>query len=271
MIAYTPQLPDDEANVSRDHPLGELGKLIAGSLLSLLLLYYLLGIAVDLGVRYAPDQIDHWFAGWHPCAKSAGTSNPQQKRVNRILSRLTGNLPPGSPAYCVDVSPDKDINAFALPGGHIQFNQGLLRLADSDEEVAYVLGHELGHFAHRDHLRSMGRGLLLGLLAGAAGIGSQDLGNMTAGILNLSERQFSRDQEAAADAFGLDLLSQTYGGVDGAIRFHQHLLALRDDPVTRALSFAATHPSDEERLAKIRTMIRRKGYRLSGESQPGRP
>jgi Zn-dependent protease with chaperone function len=69
--------------------------------------------------------------------------------------------------YKIHIIPDPRINAMALPGGNIVVFSALIKETGSENELAFVLAHELGHFANRDHLRGLGRRLLL-LTASAA-------------------------------------------------------------------------------------------------------
>jgi len=125
--------------------------------------------------------------------------------LNKMMARLSAKarLPYQVRLHVLDHGL---VNAFALPGGHIVLFRGLLKNAKSPEEVAGVLGHEMGHIARRDPtrlaLRSAGSigvlGLLLGDFAGGAA------------ILYLSEKlidaNYSRKAEAAADTYAQTLL-----------------------------------------------------------------
>ena len=79
-----------------------------------------------------------------------------------------GELPPDSPIsnrpFHVYVTEVDDINAIALPGSNIIVFSGLLQNIQSENELVMVLGHELGHYAHKDHLRGLGRGLGISLV-----------------------------------------------------------------------------------------------------------
>ncbi len=97
-------------------------------------------------------------------------------------------------------------NAFALPGGQIVFFRGMLDAASSPDEIAAVLAHEVGHVAARDPtriaLRSAGSLGVLGLLFGDFAGGAVVLFL----VEQLIQADYSRDAEAAADAFGIELL-----------------------------------------------------------------
>jgi Zn-dependent protease with chaperone function len=97
-------------------------------------------------------------------------------------------------------------NAFALPGGKVFLLDGLLQRANSVDEVAGVLAHELGHVSHRDHVRVLihngGTSFLVGLLFGDV-TGSGAAIFATRAVL---ESSYSRDAESSADAFAIDVM-----------------------------------------------------------------
>ena len=100
-------------------------------------------------------------------------------------------------------------NAFALPGGKVYLLDGLLQKAESPDEIAGVLAHELGHVHHRDGLRRLiqtgGTSFLIGLLFGDVTGGSAVV---FAGTLAVRRVLFARRRSAAADAFAIDVDAQ---------------------------------------------------------------
>jgi Zn-dependent protease with chaperone function len=150
-------------------------------------------------IRQALDR-DSRFGLWE-CDANDGLA-----ALDKMAARLSAgaNLPYDMQLHVLD---HKLVNAFALPGGHIVLFEGLLKDAKSAEEVAGVLGHEMGHLEHRDPtrlaLRSAGSVGVLGLLLG-------DFAGGTA-ILFLSEKliqaQYSRGAEADADTYAHNLLA----------------------------------------------------------------
>ncbi len=149
--------------------------------------------------------------------------------------------------------PDKTVNAFAIPGDRIIIFRGLLENVKSENELMMVLGHEIGHFANRDHLRGIARSLslqiILSLIIGNNS-GLQSLGSLTAAITQAS---FSQNQELAADRVGLDLLVGVYGHAGGAIDFFDRL---GKNSSANTLSFFSTHPHPDKRVKKLKQIIR---------------
>jgi Zn-dependent protease with chaperone function len=118
----------------------------------------------------------------------------------------------------------------------------------------------LGHFANGDHLRGLGRMLVL-LTISTAISGSDNFVNefLMNSLLNV-EMKFSQKQEKMADLFALDLLNKKYGQVAGATDFFE-ILGDRD-PKSRFLYYFATHPHPHDRVKALEKMIKSKGYLL---------
>ncbi len=152
----------------------------------------------------------------------------------------------------VVVLDNRMVNAFALPGGYIYLMNGLIQRARGPDEVAGVLGHEIGHVKHRHGLRAAiqagGLGFLLGTVFG-------DFAGGTAVLLasrTLIQSAFSRDAEREADAFGVDLMLKAGGDPAGLAGFFTALGA----NVPGALSWITSHPANAERERAILDMAR---------------
>ena len=156
---------------------------------------------------------------------------------------------------------DELANAMALPGGLIIVTQGLLDQVESENELAFVLGHELGHFKNRDHLRGLGRGAVLSLFF-AVTLGG-DAGGVGIKVADLTLRGFSRNQESDADAFGLSLVNAEYGHVDEAWRLFERW-SIADDSIINFVSYLSTHPEAGDRVSELEAQARREGWLLEG-------
>lgn len=140
-------------------------------------------------------------------------------------------------------------NAFALPGGKIYLLDGLLQRANSVDEVAGVIAHEIGHVSHRDQTRMMiqngGTSFLLGLLFG-------DITGSTAVIFatrSVVEASYSREAEANADAFAIDTM-HALGRSPAPMG--DLLFRITGEQGSRTIGILASHPLTEERRALMR-------------------
>lgn len=176
------------------------------------------------------------------------TESHESPPLTDIVQRLNTHigLPLRAEIVCADMP-----NAFAVPGGTILVTSGLLRVTRSENGLAFVLGHEIGHFVHRDHLRGLGRSLLIALGASLMGVDAGILG--TPGIVgSLLDQRFSQSDEASADRFALDLIIALYGHAWGAEELFQHLSSTESEGEKLFSRFAGQHPPTQDRLDTVR-------------------
>jgi Zn-dependent protease with chaperone function len=139
-------------------------------------------------------------------------------------------------------------NAFALPGGRVYLFNGLLEKAESADEIAGVLAHELGHLRHRDNLRGLiyngGTSLLIGLLFGdVTGSGALIFASRT--IVTAS---YSREAEENADTFAI-LTMHKLGRP--AKPMGELMFRVTGKEGDKGLSIVSSHPLTEDRLARM--------------------
>jgi len=177
--------------------------------------------------------------------------------VNRIGQKLAANSAGPNFQYQFHVVNQSDINAFALPGGIIFLNRGVLDNARNEGEVAGVLAHEISHVALRHgthqaskaYLAQAGIGILGGILGGRIGQGTAQIINAVGGIgLNALFLKYSRDIETQADVRGSQILTASgYSPVDMENFFRT---LERVDP-SKKTNWMADHPAPPDRIARI--------------------
>ncbi len=155
-------------------------------------------------------------------------------------------------------------NAWALPGGKIAINRGLLTELESEAELAAVLGHEIVHAAARHSARQMERSMLMqGLvLATAVATSDSDYGNLAVGGANIAGQlltlRYSRDAELEADRYGMEYMSRTGYDPQGAVSLQEKFVRLSEGRRTDWLSgLFASHPPSQERVEANMAMAAR--------------
>jgi predicted Zn-dependent protease len=259
-MKYVPRLPEENVNVSPTPPVREFLLLAGGVLAVMLGVYLLLGFAVDWVVPHISYDLEKkWGSIFVKMMKGQTVESPAKDCVQDLLDSVQQEcvgLPYG---FRVHLSRRNDVNAVSLPGGNIVVFSGLLKRVSSENELAFVLAHELGHYVHRDHLRGLGRGLVLMALSTLILGPESDATNWLARTLNLAELHFSRQQEMRADEFALEALNCRYGHVGGANDFFQ-MLPKEKDP-GRYGQYFATHPHTWSRIEHIRAVVASKGWK----------
>jgi Zn-dependent protease with chaperone function len=221
--------------------------------------YFLLGLAVDLIAPRLPLSIEHRIAGWfRNLHHSAAGMSEEAGAVQEIVDRIENDCARLPYRFTVHVHDDPAVNAAALPGGHIVVFRGLLESVRSENELAFVMAHEMGHFADRDHLKGFGRSLVFLTLWAVVFGGNGTVGEVLADGINLTELGFSRRQEAKADAYAIDLLNCAYGHVGGGTDFFKKMTGSKD---TRVFGhYFSSHPRNQERIDALNAIAGEKGY-----------
>jgi Zn-dependent protease with chaperone function len=269
-LSFDPSLPDDRVNVSNSHPLREALVLVSGVIGVVAVLALGIGLAVDVLVPMLPVGLESrllWPSSF--ASQDDDESDPRQASVAALLERLAGHWQENPYSLRVAIWEEDQPNALAFPGGLVVVTTGLLDRAGSENELAFVLGHELGHFHNRDHLRGLGRGIAFALIAGAiGGSGAGDAAKLAALSQRLAARGFDRDQERDADRFGLEIVAAEYGHVAGALAFFEQLEGRDEEDVAWLAAYLSTHPVQDERIETLRDFAEERGFSQDGALRP---
>ncbi|MCE5198701.1 MAG: M48 family metalloprotease [Armatimonadota bacterium] len=174
--------------------------------------------------------------------------------------------------YQFKVIEDDDVNAFALPGGLVYVNSGLIDVASSDDEIAGVLAHEIAHVSHHHAVRlvksqsKLDRYVALIALAGILGNArSKDLNNLLLGAQMLKiGRTSSQTQEAEKDAdrTAVAYMIDSAYNPEALISFMKKLDTIHDQNPTVSLGIYQTHPAPYRRVNAITQTMIAMGYKL---------
>jgi len=155
----------------------------------------------------------------------------------------------------------KDINAFAVPGGFIYVNRGLVERAENMSQLAGVLGHEIGHVTRRHSVNQIKKKQGAGILVAAGCVvfracgseGVADAINVTSGI---AFAKFSRNDESEADAEGVKTVIRAGIDPNGIPEMFEILLKERKERPDAVSTLFASHPLEENRVAESRALIK---------------
>lgn len=185
----------------------------------------------------------------------------QQQRLERVGRRIAqaANRPNDPWEFVLFDRPD--LNAFVLPGGKVGFYRGLMELAQSDDQIAVVLGHEVGHVTGRHAAERYSRAVAQDTALRAAGQFTDSQIAMAA--LGLGAQfglvlPFSRDQETEADRLGVNYMHAAQYDVRQSITFWQLMNARNTGQ--RPPEFMSTHPDPDNRIVRLRNYINERGW-----------
>jgi len=209
---------------------------------------------VALGLQSAPQMIQQ-FGG--------EVADPEiRATVNRVGMKLVNQTEAGKSPYKFNfhvLADPNTVNAFALPGGQIFITMGLLKLLQTEDQLAGVLGHEIGHVIGRHSAEHMAKEELTQGLISATDIATADpsSGNMQSqiaryvgGMINM---KYGRDDELESDRFGVKYLYQTGYKPEAQIEVMEVLKKAAGGQ--RQPEFMSTHPDPENRIIEIKKYI----------------
>jgi predicted Zn-dependent protease len=190
------------------------------------------------------------------------------KRLQRVGEKIAiaANRQDDPWEFVVFNTPEK--NAFVLPGGKVGFYKGLMDIAESDDHVATVLGHEIGHVTGRHAAERYSQSALasVGMAVGQVIIDQTDVGykRELAAVLGLGIQfgyllPFSRRHELEADRLGVDYMHRSGYDVRQAVDFWQRMAG---DDRQRPPELLSTHPDPVTRINDLRAYINARGYAL---------
>ena len=195
-------------------------------------------------------------------AQQHGGLHPDQRSVEYVASvgkRLVNNSIVRRSNYDYNfflLRDENAVNAFALPGGQIFITAALYGRLENEDQLAGVLGHEIGHVVHRHGAERMAKsgfiqGLIQSVMIGSGGDGS--IAQIANVVGQYSSMKYGRDQELESDDFGVRLMIEAGYNPENLIGVMDILEKASGG--SRTPEFQSSHPSPENRRAKIKEAI----------------
>jgi len=187
--------------------------------------------------------------------------DPELNRYINVLgdsiARLTSRKDLDWQFFIVDA---QEVNAFAVPGGFVYVNRGLIQRADQMDELAGVLGHEIGHVVRRHTVKQMEKAQGANIGVTLACVLTSICNSQAAGAaINIAGgavfAKFSRQDEAEADAEGVKNTVRAGISPVGMVTMFRKLLEERKTRPGAVESWFLTHPLEEDRITAVQSMI----------------
>ena len=204
---------------------------------------------VKLG-RQAAQEVEQQF----PLLNDAEVQNYVQRVGQRLVAAIPSQFQKPEFDYFFKVVNARDINAFALPGGPMYVNRGMIQAAKTEGEMAGVMAHEISHVALRHGTAQATKGQKYGTLAAIAGIAgtiltrNPNVGQLAQAPFAVYLLKFSREYETEADILGAQILARAgYDPRDLANMFR----TIQQQGGGSSGGFLSSHPSPKDRYARI--------------------
>jgi beta-barrel assembly-enhancing protease len=186
--------------------------------------------------------IDTLVGKMETCENDAGKF-ALERLVNRLWTGLDRPI-----EFDVRIVRSPMMNALAAPGGHILVFSELLDQADSPEELAGVLAHEIGHVVHRHSMQALVRHFALSVVVKTVSGNDWGLGSATQLLVQFA---YSREAEAEADATAIAIMERARLRTDGLAQFFERVEQREKKDGIAALRYVSTHPPTNERIAAL--------------------
>lgn len=282
MNQYVPKEITEEVNVTPVHPLVNLGYLIVTVLISGALIYAGLGlIAHQLVIRIDSKTEENIGAALSTpfIADASQNEQPADRRLAYLRTLLADlqrdalqtDLPAAVyPPLKVHILETPVENAMVTAGSYVFVTEGLLAAVESENELAFVLAHELGHLQYRDPLKALGRSLVWISLNSLLGVGQVQLPGMMTNAANLSELSYSRTQETTADAYAINVIMARYRHGAHSLDFFERAQHNELDlgVFTPLAEWNQTHPRSSDRIQRLESTFLKNGWPMTGDATP---
>lgn len=277
-MKYVPkEIPEQEnVNVTPIPPLVNFAYLLATVVIVSLLFYLGLGWTANLLVaKISPEtevKIGQQLVP-EDAFKDEEIDPNQQAYLEKLLLNLQkfqtqgekANTPPLD-IYLID---SEQPNAGILPGGHIIVTSALLNVAESENELAFVIAHELGHFHARDPLKALGRSLVFLFIQAILGVGNHMPADASGTVIltrQLQELHYTRQQELSADVYALELIINYYGHGGDSLEFFETVKV--KDQRSKLREYFSTHPLTQDRINHLQKLAQEKQWLMEGKVTP---
>ena len=178
-------------------------------------------------------------------------STEAQRYINLVGGALAAQV--GSNyVWRFGVIDSDQINAFALPGGVVLLTRGMARLLKSEEEMAFILSHEIGHVIRQHHYRVVQRQRLVGRANEALqSVTAEGLTELAGASAQIYARGLDKSAEFEADRLGAQLMASSGYDPAAALGVLEALLAAKNSADTKADWLFSTHPQPEQRIDQL--------------------
>jgi len=246
----------DNPNVTVPNPIKELFKIISGIILGIcciyLITFFLSGILLQSLSSDKQADIENFIS---PKLKLVlvEITEKEQNRLNNIRDEIiktdstftrTSNLE-------VRVIKHRQLNAICYPNGNIYITSALYNKLKNDEQLTFVIAHEIAHYKHKDHLLNLRRQIsnnAVLIFLSVLSPNNRELHKITNDSLKITDLKYSRNLEAKADKYAVKIMNQLYGNSKEAL-FVMELLRAKNK---HDFEFMSSHPNINKRMDYIR-------------------
>lgn len=256
-MRYDEEFDEYNVNVSDTSDLKEFFKGIIGFGLFIVLLCGFFSFVTDVTIKVMPMSFEKSFNRKVVKFRRYDSNNyVSYEKLDIILKEFVNKSPLSELDINVKVLESKGVNAFATQDYTIIITRGLFEKLKSDDEIAFVIGHELGHIAHRDYLSKYGKVLIPKIIVESLFNNDKAIYAILDSGMDIAAVKFSQEDEKNADLFSLEMLKKTSRNTQASIAVME--LFLKEYKSPKWVYMMSTHPHPKDRISYLRNNILQK-------------
>ena len=246
---------DDNVNVTEPSPLKDLVSIGINIVLILACVYFSIYFATgailnNLSIR---KQIAiEKFMSSAIKTETIEITEYEQNRLNNIKNNIlkTDMHFPKTSNLDIFIEKDEQLNALCYPNGNIYITSALYKELKSDEQLTFVIAHEMAHYKNRDHLLNLRRGIsnsVVLIMLAIANPGSET-NKIAESSLNITDLKYSREVEERADKYAVEVMNKLYGNANAGVE----VMNILKDKNSFDIEFLSSHPNIDNRIEYIK-------------------
>jgi predicted Zn-dependent protease len=258
------KLIEENVNISKGSLLIKCIQLLLGISIFCTIMASMLYFFSDFCVTLVPDSTVFEIQNLLQGEPALVADMPKREQyLQGVLDRLKKHTILKEQPLRIKIEDSIQSNAFAKPGNIIILTQPFLEELESENELAMVLSHELGHFVQRDHLKSWSK-LVISILFSVFLLNATESASVLMDQMDFSVKAFSREAELSADRFALELMNTCYEGNSSGVKDFFVKAGVSDNYITTAMSYASTHPTSKKRIKQLKLYAKELGMKEKG-------
>ena len=248
---------DDNINVTEGNPLKDFFQIVLNLVLILACVYMfvfaLSGIIIKNLSSKQQVLIENFISPLVKPCEIVELSDIEKQRLTDIKNRIlkVDTKFPDTSNLDINVMRKKQLNALCYPNGHIYITSSLYKELKSEEELTFVIAHEMAHYRYKDHLLNLRRNIsnsVILIMIAFANPNNKDIARAVEGSLSITDLTFSRRAEEKADKYAIKIMNILYGNARAGLDVMEKLRIKNSFDI----EFLSTHPNFDKRINYIK-------------------
>ncbi len=176
------------------------------------------------------------------------------ERIKREIMKRDDTLK-GKSTLPIYIKPNSTVNAFLMPNGSIFVTEGILKRKYSDEELTFILAHEIGHYSNKDHIHTLCKKFMFKMMCLIFSNNNDEVTKVFEKARNIENLKYSKFRESKADKYAGEMLIKIYGSTKGGVML---LKDLKKNSLVPEFAYVfLDHPSNNVRIKKLQKLEKR--------------